>query len=63
MQIVSIGDNLHEMSNPVFWEKKKSITNLSYAELAQAVIKVIESTTLVLVQVCQASKGVTLNIK
>ena len=21
MQIVSIGDNLHEMSNPVFWEK------------------------------------------
>ena len=23
MQIVSIGDNLHEMSNPVFWEKKE----------------------------------------
>ena len=23
MQIVSIGDNLHEMSKPVFWEKKK----------------------------------------
>ena len=21
MQIVSIGDNLHEMSNPVFWKK------------------------------------------
>ena len=21
MQIVSMGDNLHEMSNPVFWEK------------------------------------------
>ena len=21
MQIVSIGDNFHEMSNPVFWEK------------------------------------------
>ena len=21
MQIVSFGDNLHEMSNPVFWEK------------------------------------------
>ena len=21
MQVVSIGDNLHEMSNPVFWEK------------------------------------------
>ena len=21
MQIVSLGDNLHEMSNPVFWEK------------------------------------------
>ena len=23
MQIVSTGDNLHEMLNPVFWEKKK----------------------------------------
>ena len=21
MQIVPIGDNMHEMSNPVFWEK------------------------------------------
>ena len=21
MQIVSLGDNLHEMSNPIFWEK------------------------------------------
>ena len=24
MQIVSNGDNLHEMSNPVFWENKKN---------------------------------------
>ena len=31
-----IGDNLHEMSNPVFWKK----INLSSAELAQRVIKV-----------------------
>ena len=23
MQIVSNGDDLHEMSNPVFWENKK----------------------------------------
>ena len=36
MQIVSFGDNLQEMSNPVFWEKKKkNIINLSSAELAQ----------------------------
>ena len=43
MQIVSSGDNLHEMSNPVFWKKleknKKKITNLPSAELAQRVIK------------------------
>ena len=41
MQIVSIGDNLHEMSNPVFWEKnKKNIINLSSTtELAQRVVK------------------------
>ena len=25
MQIVSIGDNLHKMSKPVFWENKKNI--------------------------------------
>ena len=25
MQIVSIGDNLHEMSNPVLWEKSEKI--------------------------------------
>ena len=44
MQIVSIGDNLHEMLNPVFWEKiKKSITNVSSAELAQKVVKVMSS--------------------
>ena len=38
MQIVSIGDNLHEMSNPVFWEKnKKNINSLSSAELQRVV--------------------------
>ena len=25
MQIVSIGDALHEMSNPVFWENKNNV--------------------------------------
>ena len=42
MQIVSSGDNLHEMSEPIFWEKKirKNIINLSSAELAQCVVKV-----------------------
>ena len=33
MQIVSRGDNLHEMSNLIFWEKnKKNTTYLSSAE-------------------------------
>ena len=32
MHIVSIGDNLHEMSNPVFWEKYEKYFNKSYAE-------------------------------
>ena len=41
MQIVSaVGNNLHEMSNPVFWENKKIIINLSSAELAQRVIRI-----------------------
>ena len=32
MQIISIGLNLHEMSNPVFSENKKNITKLSFTE-------------------------------
>ena len=47
MQIVSTGDNLHEMSNAVFWGKnKKNITNLSFAELGQRVVKVKGNYTL-----------------
>ena len=34
------GDNLHEMSDPIFWEKKKSIINLLSAKLAQSMVKV-----------------------
>ena len=33
MQIVSIGDNLHEMSNPVFWEDKKKYFKMLSAVL------------------------------
>ena len=40
MQIVSIGDNLHEMSNLVFLENNKNIINLSSAEFAKRVVKV-----------------------
>ena len=40
MQIVSLGDNLHEMSKPAFWEKKKNIISLSFAECTQTVVKV-----------------------
>ena len=35
MQIVSNGDNLHEMLYPVFWKNKKNIMNLLSAEYAQ----------------------------
>ena len=40
MQIVSKGDNLHEMSKSTFRENEETIVNLSSAELAQRVIKV-----------------------
>ena len=29
-------DNLHEMSNPVFFENKKNVTNLTSVELAES---------------------------
>ena len=37
MQIVSIADNLHEMSHPIFCKKnKKNIVNLLSAEFPQS---------------------------
>ena len=33
-------DNLHEISNPIFWEKQEKIINLSSAELAQGALSV-----------------------
>ena len=36
MQIVSIGDDLHEMSDPFFWE---NIISLSSAEFVRRVVK------------------------
>ena len=32
MQIVSWGDNLHEKSNPVFWEKQEKYFKMLSAE-------------------------------
>ena len=32
MQIVSSGDNLHEMPKPAFWEKLEKYFNMSSAE-------------------------------
>ena len=43
MQIVYIGDSLHEMPNPVCRKNKKTITNLSSAESAQRVVKIKEA--------------------
>ena len=40
MQIVSSGVNLHEMPNPVFWENKESVINLSSAAFAYSVLSV-----------------------
>ena len=40
MQVVSNGNNLHAMLNPVFWEKKKNIISVLSAELAQRMVKI-----------------------
>ena len=40
MQIVSLGDNLHEMSNPIFCDKSENyFTNLLSAVFGQRVLK------------------------
>ena len=40
MQIILNGDNLHEMSTPVFLEKWEKKINSSSAEFAQTAVKV-----------------------
>ena len=40
MQIVSLGDNLHKMSKPIFCENRKDIINLSSAAFAHRVVNV-----------------------
>ena len=39
MQIVSLGDNLHETPNPIFWENKKNIS-MSSAEFLSSMLNV-----------------------
>ena len=34
MQIVSQGDNLHEMSKPIFWEKEENIISVLSVQFA-----------------------------
>ena len=37
MQIVLLGDNLHDMSKPIYlWKLRKNIVNLFSAEFAQS---------------------------
>ena len=40
MHIASKGDNLHETIEHIFGKNKNKITNLSFAEFAQRVVKV-----------------------
>ena len=40
MQIVSLGDNLHEMSNPVFWENKKNLPKCCLLKILPRVLSV-----------------------
>ena len=42
------GDNLYEISNPVFRENKKNVINLPSAESAQRVVKVKMPTCMLL---------------
>ena len=46
MQIVSIGDNLHEMSNPVFWENKKNISKCHLQKNLFRMLSIKESNSL-----------------
>ena len=39
-QDLKFHSNLHEISNPVFWEKLENIISLSSADLAKRVVKV-----------------------
>ena len=40
--LYTLSPNLYEMSDPVLWEKnkQKNVINLSFAELAQIIVKI-----------------------
>ena len=42
MQIVSLGNNLHEMSEPIFSENYENVISLSSAESFQRVVAIID---------------------
>ena len=68
MQIVSYGDNLHEMSNSVFWGKlRKSISKCHLLKFIPRVLNVKEmksvSSTIPLVQTKCANKDCTTDEK
>ena len=39
MQVVSLKDSIHEMSDYIFWQNKKKNISLSSAEFAHKVVK------------------------
>ena len=43
MQNVSNGDNLHEMSNPVFWENRENILKCRLLKILHCVLSVSRS--------------------
>ena len=43
MQIISTGDNLHEVLKPVFWEKQEKYFNMSSAENFTQVLRQIDT--------------------
>ena len=48
----SIGDNLPEMSNPIFWENKKNISKCHLLKILVRVLSVNKSSTLHKFQTC-----------
>ena len=50
MQIVSYGDNLHELSNPIFWENKEDISKCRPLKFLPSMLSVKEEYLLILLE-------------
>ena len=61
MQIVSNGDNLHEMSNPVFLKNNKNISKCHLLKILSRMLRVRQTVIMFMIMVVRSETRVVMN--